>query len=125
MQLPEPWNADTTDTERDERKRQSSPASFFFSQGQAICLSADYFTDDRLVENARGGVAKKHRLRIHLALFGQLMASFEYMLKDFIARAIDVSDILDEKVKTSKWIDIDVARVLGIRTAQYAVGQRA
>ena len=36
MQLPEPWNADTTDTERDERKRQSSPASFFFSQGQAI-----------------------------------------------------------------------------------------
>lgn len=122
MQLPEPWNADTTDTERDEKKRLASPASFFYSQGQAICLSADYFTDDRLVKTARGGVAKKHRLRIHLALFGQLMASFEYMLKDFIARAIDLSDVFDEKVKGASWINVDVERVLAIRTATMSAG---
>ena len=122
MQLPEPWNAYSADTARDEKKRQSSPASFFFCQGQAICLSAAYFKDERLVESARGGVAKKHRLRIHLALFGQLMASFEYMLKDFIARVIDLTDVFDEKLKNSKWIDISVERVLAIRTANMSAG---
>lgn len=122
MELPQAWTAFTADTERDEKKRVASPASFFFCQGQAICLAASYFKGDRLVATARGGVARKHRLRIDLALFGQLMASFEYMLKDFIARVLDLTDIYDEKVKGAAWVEINVERVLAIRTANMSAG---
>ena len=114
MNLPTGWTANTADTERDEKKRVASPASFFFCQGQGIRLAAGYFEDSRLVATAQGGTAKKHRLRIHLALFGQLMASFEYMLKDFVARVIDLTDVFDERLKQAKWVDINVDRVLAI-----------
>ena len=85
-------------------------------------LAAAYFTDDRLAEAARGGVALKHRHRIHLALFGQLMASFEYFLKDFVAKAIDSTTRLDEKIKKEKWLEIDVDRVLANRSGMATIG---
>jgi hypothetical protein len=122
MELPDPWTASTSDTERDEKKRVASPASFFFCQGRGICLAAEYFHDGRLITTAQGGTAKKHRLRIHLALFGQLMASFEYMLKDFIARVVDLSDVFDERLKRCSWVKIDLDRVLAIRMASMSAG---
>jgi len=79
------WQHDTADLRREEQTREASPASFFFSQGQALVLAAKYFTDARLVKGARGGVARKHRHRMQLALYGQLLASLEYLFKDFIA----------------------------------------
>lgn len=112
---PEPWSRDTADHVRDEVKRKESPASYFFSQGKALVLASQYFNDERLADHARGGVAIKHRHKIHLALFGQLMASFEYLLKDFIAKIIDATDILDEKIRKAKWIEIDSERILASR----------
>lgn len=120
--IPARRNRDTVDVERDERKRQKSPGSFFYSQGQGQVLAAAYFTDERLAENARGGVALKHRHRIHLALFGQLMASFEFFLKDFVAKAIDATTLLDEKIKGEKWLEIDVQRVLANRSGMATIG---
>lgn len=120
--LPGEWTANSTDAARDDAKRTASPSSFFYSQGRSLVLAAQYFRDDRLTESARSGVAKKHRHRIHLALYGQLMASFEYLLKDFVARAIDVTDLYDERLKKAKWVDVDVARVLGSRITTMSVG---
>lgn len=87
-----------------------------------MITAAKYFSDDRLVDNASGEVAKKHRHRIRLALFGQLMASYEYMLKDFLARIIDIADIFDQKLIKQKWISIDTERILSQRVAQTTVG---
>lgn len=120
--IPLAWERDTAESQRDEHKRRYSPCSFFYSQGQALVIAARYFSDDRLADNARGGVAKKHRHRIQLALFGQLMASYEYMLKDFLAQVIDTSDIFDQKLIKQKWINVDVERILSQRMAQTTVG---
>lgn len=120
--IPDVWNRDTNDVMRDEAKRKDSPCSFFWSQGQSLSLAADYFGDDRLAESARGGIALKHRHRIHLALFGQLMASFEYFLKDFVAKAIDLTAILDARVQKAKWIEVDASRVLANRLSATTPG---
>ncbi len=119
---PDVWHRDTADARRDERKRGASPTSYFFTQGQSLVLAASYFSDDRLAVAARGGVALKHRHRIQLALFGQLMASFEYMLKDFVAKEIDASTLLDERILKEKWIGVDTARILAVRNATSTPG---
>lgn len=120
--IPSRRNRDTIDVKRDERKRLKSPGSFFYSQGWGQVLAAGYFIDDRLAESARGGVALKHRHRLHLALFGQLMASFEYFLKDFVAKCVDATTNLDEKIRKEKWLEIDVDRVLANRSGMATIG---
>jgi len=114
------WKQDAADLKREEEKRWYSPSSFFFSQGKAIILAASYFHDQRLINRARGGVARKHRHRSYLALFGQLMASLEYLLKDFVAQVIDLTDIYDDRVKRAKWISVEVAQILTTRRTMYA-----
>lgn len=120
--IPLAWERDTAESQGDEHKRRYSLCSFFYSQGQALVLAARYFSDERLADNARGGVAKKHLHRIQLALFGQLMASYEYMLKDFLAQVIDTADVFDQKLIKQKWINVDVERILSQRMAQTTVG---
>lgn len=120
--VPGAWNRDTADTARDEHKRNKSPCSFFCSQGQSLVLAAEYFKDDRLETKARGGVALKHRHRIHLALFGQMMASFEYLLKDFVAKAIDITSILDPIIMKAKCVDTSPEKILAARNASTTPG---
>lgn len=120
--LPSALHRDTADVQRDERKRSASPGSFFFSQGRSIVLAAEYFDDSRLTDAARGGVARKHRHRLHLSLFGQLMASFEYLLKDFVAQSVDACTILDKPLQKEKWIETSVERVLANRSGFASVG---
>lgn len=120
--IPSPWKRDTVDIKRDETKRQKSPGSFFFSQGKGHVLAARYFSNDRLIAEARGGVALKHRHRIHLALFGQLMASFEFFLKDFVATAVDATSLLDETIRKEKWLEIDTERLLANRSGMATLG---
>jgi len=116
------WNRDSADIARENTKRKDSPCSFFFSHGRSLVLAAEYFHDERLSAAARGGVALKHRHKIQLAIFGQLMAAFEYMLKDFIAKSIDASNIFDEKIKSQEWLSITTERVLSQRIAQSTIG---
>ena len=120
--VPGQWRSETKQAKRDEKKRTSSPCSFFYAQGQALVTAARYFSDDRMLQKCRGGVAGKHRHRIHLALVGQLMASFEYMLKDFMAQVVDTTDIFDSQLKDQKWIGVDIERVLSQRVAPTTVG---
>ena len=87
-----------------------------------MITAAKYFSDERLADNASGEVAKKHRHRIQLALFGQMMASYEYMLKDFLARIIDIVDVFDQKLIKPKWVNVDTERILSQRVAQTTVG---
>jgi len=115
LPIPTPYKRDTADAQRDEAKRKESPCSFFFSQGRALVLAAEYFCDDRLNQKARNGVAVKHRHRIHLALFGQLLAAFEYMLKDFVAKVLDATSIFDDTIKKAKWIELDPGKILAAR----------
>ena len=124
MAFPNPtaWNRETADINRENTKRQSSPCSFFCSQGRSLCLAAEYFRDERLAEDARGGVASKHRHKNQLAIYGQLMAAFEYMLKDFVAKAIDATSAFDEKVKVQDWLSITTERVLAQRVVQASIG---
>jgi len=110
--IPSAWTRDTAEFGRDQEKRRKSPCSFFYTQGRALVLAADYFNEDRLTDSAKGGVARKHRHRIQLSLFGQLMAAFEYMLKDFIGQSLDICDVLDEKIKNADWVDVGVDQVL-------------
>ena len=117
-----PWTRDTADITRENKKRQASPTSFFHSQGRTLCLAAEYFKDERLADDARGGVAIKHRHKNQLAIFGQLMAAFEYMLKDFVAKSIDATNVFDEKIKEQDWLSITTDRVLSQRVAQTSIG---
>jgi hypothetical protein len=120
--FPEVWKYDSDDVQREEAKRKQSPSSFFFSIGQALLLAAEYFVDERLAVDSRTSVAMKHRHRIHLALYGQLLASFEYLLKDFIAKVIDTTGAFDSKVQKAKWIEVDASRVLASRMAASTPG---
>lgn len=124
MPFPQPaaWNRDSADIARENTKREKSPCSFFCSQGRSLCLAAEYFSDDRLSEEARGGVANKHRHKNQLAIFGQLMAAFEYMLKDYVAKAIDATSVFDDKIKTQTWLEVSTDRVLSQRIAQSSIG---
>lgn len=116
------WTRDTADILRENEKRKKSPTSFFHSQGRALCLAAEYFKDERLAADARGGVAVKHRHKNQLAIFGQLMAAFEYMLKDFVAKSIDATSVFDEKIKQQDWLSVTTDRVLSQRVAQASIG---
>jgi len=125
MKTPPKWTSDAADIEREERKREQSPSSFSFSQGQALVLAANYFSDDRLVPGARGGVAAKHRHRIQLALFGQMMAALEFLFKDFVASVADLVPTFDEVLAQAKWIQVDARRVLSFRSASSTAGAGA
>lgn len=116
------WHSDSADIAREEGKRERSPASFFYSQGQALVLAAEYFKAKRLAKRASSGVAYKHLHRIHLALFGQMMASFEYLLKDFIARVFDAVPTFDERIRDEKWVTVNAERVLAVRAAPISPG---
>jgi len=85
-------------------------------------LAAEYFSDQRLTPNARGGVARKHRHRIHLALFGQMMAALEFLLKDFVASVVDLVPTFDEPLLQAKWLEVDAKRVLSLRSASSTAG---
>lgn len=120
--IPEEYTSEAPDIARDEEKRRRSPPSFFFAQSQALKLAAAYFKDERLKVGAHGGVAEKHRHRIQSALFSQVMAAFEFCLKDFVALAIDCSDVYDEEVDRLDWIVVDKSRVLAQREVSGRVG---
>lgn len=122
MDFPGKWTSYAADISRDEAKREASPPSFFFSQGHALVLAADYFSDDRLSAGARGGVAAKHRHRMHLALFGQLMAAFEFMFKDFVACVLNTVPTFDDRVAKATWIQVDQQRVLAFRASDFTPG---
>lgn len=122
MNVPAAWQSDAADIRREEDKRERSPGSFFWSQGHALVLAAQYFDNNRLVPQARGAVATKHRHRIHLALFGQLMAAFEFLLKDFVASVIDTVPEFDEALVKADWVEIDPNRVLLFRSAAASPG---
>lgn len=79
-------------------------------------MAAQYFIDDRLSQAARDGVAIKHRHRMQLAFYGQLLAAFEYMLKDFVAQAVDATTVLDETIQAAKWTDFSAAKILASRS---------
>jgi hypothetical protein len=116
------WDHDGADLQREEAKRWSSPSSFFWSQGHALVLAARYFANARLVAGTRDGVARKHRLRIHLALFGQLLASLEFILKDFIAQVVDHTDRYDEKITKASWVSVDASHILSARATGGTIG---
>lgn len=120
--IPEPYTSESADIKRDEDKRLRSPPSFFFAQTQALSLAARYFNDGRLRPQTMRMVAAKHRHRIHGALFGQVMAAFEFCLKDYIAQLVDKSDMYDDRIQTSDWIAIDKSRVLARRDSTGGVG---
>lgn len=50
------------------------------------------------------------------------MATFEYMLKDYVAKAIDATSAFDDKVKAQTWLDVTTDRVLSQRIAQSSIG---
>ena len=84
-------------------------------------LAATYFTDARLA-GGYSAVAAKHRHRIQSAAFGQMMASFEWCVKDFFAQVIDATDLYDDKVEAAKWILLEKSRVLAQREATASIG---
>lgn len=120
--VPSTWSRDTKEFERDEEKRKKSPCSFFYSQGRALFLAARYFNDERLTDSAKKGVSRKHRHRIQLSLFGQLMAAFEYMLKDFVSQVIDTCDVIDDIIADEDWVNIDTKQVLAQKSSESSVG---
>jgi hypothetical protein len=120
--IPGVYTSESADIRRDEEKRRASPPSFFFAQTRALSLAAGYFRSNRLVSTAHRAVAAKHRHRIHGALLGQVMAAFEFCLKDFIAQIIDRTDMYDDAVQGCTWIDVDKSRVLARRDSTAGIG---
>lgn len=118
--VPDVYVSEADDMERDETKRRQSPPSFFFARSWGIVLAANYFNDGRL--RGSSAVAAKHRHRIQYAAFGQLMASFEWCLKDFVAQLVDATDLFDEPVEEAKWIQVEKSGVLASREVSASAG---
>lgn len=106
---------------RDERKRTTSPLSFFYGRGWGLVLAANYFRDSRLAAGY-SAVAAKHRHRLQSATFGMVMAAFEWCIKDYIAQIVSASDLYDGRVEAAKWIDLDKSRILAQREATASIG---
>lgn len=68
------------------------------------------------------GTANKHKNRTRSALFVQLMATFEFAMKDFIARTLDHTHIYDDAATGWAWLNIDVPSVLGTREGSGRLG---
>jgi hypothetical protein len=86
-----------------------------------MVLAAKYFEPWRLA-GGYSAVAAKHRQRIQNATFGQLMAAFEWCLKDFCAQLIDATDLFDAQLDEAKWVQLEKSRVLAQRTARTSIG---
>lgn len=110
--VPDRNTSESADSQRDERKRLASPPSSFFAQSQAILNSVDYFEP---LNSGYEGTARKHRNRTRSSLFVQLMAAFEFTMKDFIAQTLDTTHIYDDAAKTWDWLSIDVPTVMSTR----------
>ncbi len=119
--IPASYSSDAADIAREESKRTASPPSFFFSRSWSQVLAATYFTDDRLA-GGYSAVAAKHRHRIQSATLGQMMAAFEWCIKDFFAQVIDATDLFDDKVEDAKWIVVEKSRLLAQREATASIG---
>lgn len=118
--VPATYASEATDMARDNRKRTASPPSFFFARARGLVLAAEYFTDERL--GGYNAVAAKHRHRFQNALFGQVMAAFEWCIKDFFAQIIDATDLFNERVEDAKWITLDKSRILAQRETTASIG---
>jgi hypothetical protein len=105
---------------RDNLKREKSPPSFFFARVRGLVLAAEYFTDERM--GGYSAVAAKHRHRFQNALFGQVMAAFEWCIKDFFAQVITATDLFDAEVEAAKWITLEKSRVLAQRETAASIG---
>src|SRR5207244_1810167 len=99
-------------------KREESPPSSFYAQSRGIWLAAEYFEH----RGGYAGVASKHRLRIRSALLAQLMSSYEFAVKDFLAQVLDATHIFDDRVKDWDWINVDVSAVLQTREGLGRIG---
>ncbi len=89
--VPATYTSEAKDMARDNRKRTASPPSFFFARARGLVLAAEYFTDERL--GGYNAVAAKHCHRFQNAVFGQVMAAFEWCIKDFFTQIIDATDL--------------------------------
>jgi hypothetical protein len=119
--VPDSYSSSASDIAREESKRTASPPSFFFSRSRSQVLAATYFTDERLA-GGYSAVAAKHRQRIQSATFGQMMAAFEWCIKDYFAQVIDATDLFDDRVESAKWILLEKSRVLAQREATGSIG---
>jgi hypothetical protein len=111
--------AESADAHRDERKRQESPPSSFFAQSQAILTGVRYLEP---LHSGYGGAARKHKNRAWSALLVQLMAAFEFTMKDFIAQTLDVTHIYDDEIATWDWVELNISAVLGTRDGSGKLG---
>lgn len=117
--VPDAAPSESADARRDERKREASPPSAFYAQSQAILTAVRYFEP---LNSGYPGTAKKHKNRTRSALFVQLMATFEFAMKDFIARTLDHTHIYDEAATKWDWLDIDIPTLLGAREGSGRLG---
>lgn len=117
--IPDATSADSADVERDERKRQTSPPSSFYAQSQAILTAVRYFDP---LHSGYAGTAGKHKNKMWSALFVQLMAAFEFTMKDFIAQTLDVTHVYDDDVRSWSWLQIDVPTVMSTREGVTRLG---
>jgi len=117
--IPESTSTDSADARRDEQKRQSSPPSSFYAQSQALLTAVRYFDP---LHSGYVGAAGKHKARMWSALFVQLMATFEFAMKDFIAQTLDATHIYDDDIKNWKWLQIDVPSVMATREGLTRLG---
>jgi hypothetical protein len=117
--LPDAYTSASADAQRDERKRQASPPSSFYAQSQAILTAVAYFDP---LHSGYAGAAGKHKNRMWSSLFVQLMAAFEFAMKDFIAQTLDATHIYDDNVKNWVWLQIDVPTVMATREGLVRLG---
>lgn len=117
--IPEPSSTESADARRDEDKRLRSPPSSFYAQSQTILTAVRYFEP---LNSGYEGTAQKHRNRLRSALFVQLMAAFEFAMKDFIAQTIDATHIYDDEVKGWTWLSLDLVSVMSTREGAGRLG---
>ena len=90
------------------------------SRTQGLLVAARYFEDRSSAGYA--GVSKKHLQRLNSAFLGQLLASFEWCLKDYIAGTLDATDAFDGLLSNQDWLRPRVETIFAQRSEGGSIG---
>lgn len=118
--IPNVYATDAKDIARDERKRLASPPSFFISRAQGLLVAARYF--EGRTATGYSGTAKKHLQRLNSAFLAQMLAGFEWCLKDYVAMVLTATDVFDERLGNQDWVRPSVHTVLSQRSEGGTLG---
>lgn len=118
--VPETFEISTKTQRRDDEKRELSPPSFLLVNLRSINVTARYLDDK--IQDGYAGTKKNHVRTINAALLAQMLAAFEWCIKDYVAKIVTTTDAFDGDLIKQAWIKPRTESVLAARSEGGTIG---